>query len=174
MRAQQMWWKQAAAAAVVTVAGGALALGLWAQQGKPAGKSPQKAAARAAAAKPAMTVYKTASCGCCRSWVDHVKQHGYQVAAHDTSDVASIKQMLGVPQRLSSCHTAVVGGYVIEGHVPADVIDKLLRERPKVVGIAVPGMPTGSPGMEAPGRAPDRYDVLTFDKQGKTAVYAKK
>lgn len=83
-----------------------------------------------------------------------------------------IKQKLGVPRALQSCHTAVVGGYVIEGHVPADVIDRLLRERPSVVGLAVPGMPVGAPGMEAPGRAPDRYQVMAFDRDGRTTVYA--
>jgi len=79
-----------------------------------------------------------------------------------------------VPRALQSCHTAVVEGYVIEGHVPADVIDRLLRERPSVVGLAVPGMPVGSPGMEAPGRAAERYDVLTFDRTGRTTVFARR
>jgi len=87
-------------------------------------------------------------------------------------DLAPIKAKLGVPPALQSCHTAVVGEYVIEGHVPADVIDRLLRERPAIVGLAVPGMPVGSPGMEAPGRKAERYDVLTFDRQGRTTVYA--
>ena len=92
--------------------------------------------------------------------------------AEDLEDLAPIKQKLGVPRALQSCHTAVVEGYVIEGHVPADLIDRVLRERPAVVGLAVPGMPIGSPGMEAPGRAPERYQVLTFDRNGRTTVYA--
>jgi hypothetical protein len=121
-----------------------------------------------------VTVYKTPTCGCCKLWVDHLKAHGYRVTERDTSDVAPVKAMLGVPRQLGTCHTAVVGGYVVEGHVPADVIARLLRERPKVTGIAVPGMPLGSPGMEVPGRAPERYDILSFDRQGKVAVYAKK
>jgi hypothetical protein len=94
------------------------------------------------------------------------------VKAEDLDDLAPIKRQLGVPRALQSCHTAVVEGYVIEGHVPADLIDRLLRERPSVVGLAVPGMPVGSPGMEAPGQAAERYQVLTFDQKGRTTVYA--
>lgn len=92
--------------------------------------------------------------------------------AEDLEDLTPIKQKLGVPRALRSCHTAVVEGYVIEGHVPADLIDRLLRERPSVVGLAVPGMPVGSPGMEAPGQAAERYQVLAFDQKGRTTVYA--
>lgn len=92
----------------------------------------------------------------------------------DNDDLSPIKRKLGVPPALQSCHTALVEGYVIEGHVPADVIDRLLRQRPTVVGLAVPGMPSGSPGMEVPGRLPDRYKVLTFDREGRTTVYAKR
>lgn len=88
------------------------------------------------------------------------------------NDLAPIKRKLGVPPALQSCHTAVVEGYVIEGHVPADLIDRVLRERPSVVGLAVPGMPVGSPGMEAPGQAPERYQVLAFDQKGRATVYA--
>lgn len=87
-------------------------------------------------------------------------------------DLTAIRRKHGVPRALQSCHTAVAEGYVIEGHVPADVIDRLLRERPSVVGLAVPGMPVGAPGMEEPGRAPDRYQVLAFDQTGRTTVYA--
>ena len=90
----------------------------------------------------------------------------------DLEDLAPIKRKLGVPRALQSCHTAVVEGYVIEGHVPADVIDRLLRERPSVVGLAVPGMPVGSPGMEAPGQVSERYQVVGFDQKGRTIVYA--
>ncbi|MBI2485703.1 MAG: DUF411 domain-containing protein [Deltaproteobacteria bacterium] len=116
-----------------------------------------------------ITVYKDPSCGCCSKWVDHLREHGYQVTAHDVSDMTKIKTKYGVPRALSSCHTAVVDGYVVEGHVPADVISRLLTERPKVVGITVPDMPMGSPGMEGPYSEP--YDVLTFDSQGNTKVY---
>ncbi|MGH7367035.1 MAG: DUF411 domain-containing protein [Candidatus Rokuibacteriota bacterium] len=90
----------------------------------------------------------------------------------DSHDLAPIKRKLGVPPAIQSCHTAVVEGYVVEGHVPADVIDRLLGQRPAIVGLAVPGMPVGAPGMEAPGRAPDRYQVLAFDREGRTTVYA--
>ena len=90
----------------------------------------------------------------------------------DLDDLAPIKLKLGVPAALQSCHTAVVDGYVVEGHVPADLIDRLLRERPPVVGLAVPGMPVGSPGMDAPGQKPERYQVLAFDRKGQTTLYA--
>jgi hypothetical protein len=104
--------------------------------------------------------------------VGHLRTNGYAVKAEDLEDLAPIKRKLGVPRALQSCHTAVVEGYVIEGHVPADLIDRVLRERPPVVGLAVPGMPVGSPGMEAPGQAAERYQVLAFDQKGRTTVYA--
>lgn len=126
----------------------------------------------AAAAKPAVTVYKTPTCGCCKLWVAHLKDNGFPVRTEDHDDLALIKKYNGVPPQLSSCHTALVEGYVVEGHVPADVIDKLLAERPQVTGIAVPGMPAGSPGMETPGRPAQRYQVLTFDRSGRTGVFA--
>ncbi len=90
----------------------------------------------------------------------------------DANDLAPVKRKLGVPPALQSCHTAVIEGYVIEGHVPADLIDRLLRERPPVVGLAVPGMPVGAPGMEAPGQPAERYQVLAFDQKGRTSVFA--
>ena len=90
----------------------------------------------------------------------------------DTDDLAPVKGKHGVPVALRSCHTGLVDGYVIEGHVPADLIDRLLRERPKIAGLAVPGMPAGAPGMETPGRAADRYQVVAFDRAGKTTVFA--
>ena len=92
--------------------------------------------------------------------------------AEDNEDLAPIKQKLGVPRALQSCHTAVVEGFVVEGHVSADLIDRLLRERPSVVGLAVPGMPIGAPGMEAPGQTAERYQVLAFDRQGRTTIFA--
>ena len=102
----------------------------------------------------------------------HLRANGYPVKTEDVEDLAPIKRKLGVPRALQSCHTAVVEGYVIEGHVPADLIDRLLAERPKVAGLAVPGMPVGSPGMEAPGQAAERYQVLAFDQKGRTSVFA--
>lgn len=125
-----------------------------------------------AAAKPTITVHKSSTCGCCAAWVGHLRTSGYPVTTDDVEDLAPIKRKLGVPHALQSCHTAEVEGYIIEGHVPADLIDRLLRERPSVVGLAVPGMPVGSPGMEAPGQAAERYQVLAFDQKGRTTVFA--
>lgn len=121
-----------------------------------------------------MVVYKSPTCGCCGSWIKHVEAAGYQIEAVDVDDVSPYKTKHGVPLELSSCHTGVIDGYAIEGHVPADLIDKLLKEKPQnAKALAVPGMPLGSPGMEVPGRK-DAYDVLLIDKNGKTSVYAKR
>ena len=120
---------------------------------------------------PVITVYKSPTCGCCRGWVDHVKEAGFEVEVHDVADVNPYKDEAGVPSDARSCHTAVVGGYALEGHVPAETIKRLLAEKPAVAGLAVPGMPVGSPGMEVPGQAPDKYDVVTFTADGETAVY---
>lgn len=111
---------------------------------------------------PAMKVYKSPTCGCCGLWVDHVRKAGFSVDVQETQAVWGIKQRLGVPEALASCHTAQVGPYIIEGHVPASAIKRLLREEPKGAGLAVPGMPIGSPGMEVAGREPEVYDVLLF------------
>ena len=120
--------------------------------------------------KPVITVYKDPSCGCCKNWIAHLIKHGYRVDAKDTPNMTEIKRTLGVPTGLTACHTAMVNGYLIEGHVPAADIDRLLAQKPKVAGLAVPGMPAGSPGME--GASAQRYQVLTFDKSGKTTVFA--
>jgi hypothetical protein len=106
--------------------------------------------------------------------VGHLRAAGFEVKDQNVDALGPIKQRFGVPAALQSCHTAVVDPYVIEGHVPADLIQRLLRERPAVVGLAVPGMPVGAPGMEAPGRPAERYDVLTFDRSGRTAVFARR
>jgi hypothetical protein len=124
----------------------------------------------AARGKTTITVYKDPGCGCCKSWIEHLIKHGYRVDAKDTPGMTEVKRTLGVPDALSACHTAVVNGYLIEGHVPAADIARLLKEKPKVAGLAVPGMPMGSPGMEGP-RA-QHYQVLSFDKTGKTKVFA--
>lgn len=121
------------------------------------------------AAAPEIVVYKSPSCGCCKKWIEHLRAAGFRVTAHDTSDLASVGMRYGVPQKLMSCHTAVVGGYVVEGHVPTDVIQRLLKERPNLAGVAVPGMPAGSPGMES--ETPTHYRIFTFEKSGATAVY---
>ena len=104
----------------------------------------------------------------------HLREKGFKVDARDVMDLDAVKRKHGVPEALESCHTGLVDGYVVEGHVPADVIDQLLRERPKVVGLAVPGMPVGSPGMESPGRKAERYDVIAFDARGVTRVFARR
>jgi hypothetical protein len=104
--------------------------------------------------------------------VGHLRQSGFAVKPVDLTNLQPIKTKHGVPAALESCHTALVGGYVVEGHVPADLIHRLLRERPPVAGLGVPGMPAGSPGMEVPGRAPDRYQVYAFDRGGKTRIFA--
>lgn len=124
----------------------------------------------AAVKKPTITVYKDPGCGCCKKWIEHLVKNGYRVDAKDTPGMAEIKRTLGVPDRITACHTAVVNGYVIEGHVPAADIDRLLAQKPTIAGLAVPGMPMGSPGME--GGTGQRYQVLAFDKNGKTTVFA--
>src|ERR1700720_226470 len=123
-----------------------------------------------AAKKPTITVYKDPACGCCKKWIEHLVKHGYRVDAKDTPNMTEIKRTLGVPSGLTACHTAVVNGYLIEGHVPAADIARLLEQKPKIAGLAVPGMPMGSPGMEGP-RA-QHYQVFSFDKAGKTKVFA--
>ena len=117
-------------------------------------------------------VYKSPTCGCCSKWADHLRSHGFQVRVTDTETVDQLKTKYGVPRQARSCHTALVGGYVIEGHVPAADVQRLLKDRPAVVGIAVPGMPIGSPGME--GGSKEAYEVLTFDATGKTTVFARR
>lgn len=113
-----------------------------------------------AGAAPAVTVWKAESCGCCGAWVDHMRKAGFPVTVHVVDDVDPVKVRLGVPERLQSCHTAEVDGYVLEGHVPADSVARLLRERPAAKGLAVPGMPQGSPGMET--GVKDPYQVVLF------------
>jgi len=121
-----------------------------------------------------MEVYKSPTCGCCSKWVEHVKQAGFAAKVTDLDDQAldALKAKHGIPRTAQSCHTALIGGYVIEGHVPAAEVQRLLKEKPAVVGIAVGGMPTGSPGMEVAGVAPRTYNVVTFDKQGAVRVYS--
>lgn len=121
------------------------------------------------AALPVIEVYKTPTCGCCHLWVDHLRANGFTVKAHDVDDTTGYRQKFGVPQALGSCHTGVVGGYALEGHVPAREIKRLLAERPAVKGLAVPAMVAGSPGMEGP--RSDPYDVLAFCADGRTTVY---
>jgi hypothetical protein len=126
-------------------------------------------AAIAADATP-ITVYASPSCGCCHKWIDHLKRSDFHVTVESVSDVTPIKRKLGVPEDLWSCHTAMVEGYAVEGHVPADLIQKALRERPRIAGLAAPGMPNGSPGMEGPTK--DTYEIIAFTRTGGTEVYA--
>jgi len=125
----------------------------------------------AAQAGQAITVYKTATCGCCGKWVDHLKASGFAPTVHVVETTAASPARKGVPAALHSCHSATLEGYNVEGHVPAEIIQRLLKERPKVAGIAVPGMPAGSPGMESPNAEP--YDVIAYDSNGKTSVFAR-
>lgn len=129
--------------------------------------SAQKPAAQAG--QP-ITVYRTATCGCCSKWVDHLKENGFAPTVHIVEATQSTPPGKAVPASLRSCHSATLEGYNVEGHVPADVIRKLLKERPKVAGIAVPGMPAGSPGMESP--YPVQYDVIAYESTGNRYVYA--
>jgi len=128
--------------------------------------------ASAAETLPKMIVTRDPNCGCCGNWVMHVKAAGFRVEVVEVADVGPLKTRLGVPDALGSCHTVEVGGYVVEGHVPAEAIKRLLAERPKATGLAVAGMPVGSPGMEVPGQAPDTYEVVVFSA-GRQNVFAR-
>jgi hypothetical protein len=126
-----------------------------------------------AQAKPLVEVWKSPSCGCCREWVAHMEANGFAVKVHDTGNTA-MRGRLGIPMALGSCHTARVAGYALEGHVPAADVKRLLAERPQAVGLAVPGMPVGSPGMDGPayGGRRDRYEVLLVRKDGSSTVFS--
>lgn len=123
-------------------------------------------------ALPEVIVHKSATCGCCKVWAQHLRNAGFPVVVSNTDDLTPVKQRLGVPPRAGSCHTAEVRAYFIEGHVPAADIARLLRERPDAKGLAVPGMPRGSPGMEAPPQDVQPYDVLLVARDGSTTVFA--
>ena len=117
-----------------------------------------------------MTVYRSPTCTCCGRWLEHMKQNGFAIKDIQTEDMDAIKRQQGVPDALQSCHTALVGGYVVEGHVPAQDVRSLLDKKPAVLGLSVPGMPAGTPGMEMGGRK-DPYAVVQFDKSGKVTVF---
>ena len=144
---------------IAIAAAAATSLGVATAQQKPSG--------------PLVEVFKTPTCGCCSKWVEHMRANGFVVRTSDLNDLTEIKKSRGVPDNAQSCHTAVVAGYVIEGHVPAPDVKRLLSEKPAIAGITVPGMPVGSPGMEYPGTKAQFYNVLAFDKKGATAVFAK-
>ncbi|MFT4603867.1 MAG: hypothetical protein ACI9W4_000584 [Rhodothermales bacterium] len=127
-----------------------------------------------ASASNKVVVYKSPTCGCCEAWIDHMKEAGFDVEVHDLQDVASVKDEQGVYPQLRSCHTSLVGGYVLEGHVPAEQVARMLAERPDIRGLAVPGMPIGSPGMEqGSSENYQDYDVVAFTNDGEMTVYSK-
>jgi hypothetical protein len=130
-------------------------------------------AAQQKAAGPLVEVFKTPTCGCCSQWVEHMRTNGFTVRTNDLADLTDIKKSRGVPDQVQSCHTAVVNGYVVEGHVPAADVHRMLKEKPAIAGIAVGGMPIGSPGMESPHVKAQPYNVMSFDKNGATRVFAK-
>ncbi len=129
------------------------------------------APAFAAAPMPQVDVFKSPYCGCCGAWVEHMKAAGFVVKVTEVTDTTAARKRLGLPDTYGSCHTATVGGYVLEGHVPAAEVKRLLAGRPAALGLAVPGMPPSAPGMEVPGRK-DAYEVLLIDKQGKSSAFA--
>lgn len=121
---------------------------------------------------PVVSVYRSASCGCCTLWGDHIAAAGFRLDDHVTEEMDAVKATRGIPSELSSCHTAVVEGYVIEGHVPASAIQRLLQEKPDIRGLTAPGMPMGSPGMEMDGVTAEPYEVLAINHDGTTHVFA--
>ena len=116
-------------------------------------------------------MYKSPYCGCCGKWAEHMSKAGFTVKAHEVEDVPAMRKTLGMPDKLGSCHTAKVGNYLLEGHVPAEDVKRLLKEKPTALGLAVPGMPAGSPGMDVPNSPP--YDALLVQKDGTTRVFSK-
>lgn len=133
-----------------------------------------RAAPPAPAAATAVEVWKDPNCGCCKDWVEHMQAHGFQVTVHESGN-AAVRSRLGLPNKLGSCHTALVGGYLLEGHVPAADVQRLLRDKPRALGLAVPGMPVGSPGMDGAvyGGRKDPYDVLLVARDGSTTVFSR-
>ncbi len=136
----------------------------------PAAESVWDRAREAHAGARAITVYRSPTCGCCGGWIEHLRAHGFTVDDQKVADLGAVKRRLGVPADMGSCHTAVIDGYLVEGHVPADDIKKLLKDRPAVAGLAVPAMPVGSPGMEA-GDRKDPFSVFAFSKDGSFTSY---
>ncbi len=139
--------------------------------GLPANAAEERAAEETA--QRTLELWKSPSCNCCEKWADHMKAEGFQVEPHSaaTGTLAKIKHQAGIPSKLTSCHTGKIGGYVIEGHVPAEDVKRLLEEKPEAIGLTVPGMPIGSPGMEGPN--PESYDVLLIKPDGSTEVFAR-
>jgi hypothetical protein len=120
-----------------------------------------------------LAVWKSPTCGCCQAWVEHMAANGFKATVTETRDLDPIKQRFGVPERLQSCHTARIGGYTIEGHVPAADVAAMLEQKPDIVGLTVPGMPLGSPGMEVPSGQQDDYDVVAIGRDGSASVFSR-
>lgn len=159
-------------AAFALIAGaGLLATGLAWSDGRPARTGTP--AATASTALPLLTVHKSPSCGCCVHWVEHMRKAGFQVEVNDTDHMHAIKERVGIPYGKGSCHTAEVGGYFVEGHVPAADVKRLLAEKPDALGLAVPGMPAGSPGMEMPDGRVQPYAVELIDVDGSSSEYSR-
>ena len=137
------------------------------------GLQAEPAAPQESKSGPVIQVWKRDSCGCCNKWIEHLRAHGFQVKAQSVASLSEVKRRFSLPSKLGSCHTGLVEGYVIEGHVPAADIKRLLKDKPKIKGLAVPGMPLGSPGMEQADGTKEPYEVLSFDEAGKTKVFAK-
>lgn len=138
----------------------------------PRGAAPATAPPGRRAALPLAVVHKSPTCGCCGAWIDHLRKHGFRVEVREEVDLGPTKARLGVPAGKASCHTAEIGGYLVEGHVPAADIERLLRERPRARGLVLPGMPVGSPGMEVEGVAAQPYTVELVTEAGDTLPYA--
>jgi hypothetical protein len=134
------------------------------------GVAPRRSALAAGVVPTGILVYASPDCQCCRAWIKHLEANGFVPAPQFVNDVAPIKRKRGVPEKLWSCHTAIVGDYTVEGHVPADLIHKMLDKRLPIAGLAAPGMPNGAPGME--GATKDRYEVISFTRAGRTEVFA--
>ena len=157
------------ATVALIAAAGLLAGGLvWSGQERPRADAPV-----AATALPLLTVHKSPSCGCCVKWIEHMRHAGFQVEVNDTDHMLPIKERVGIPYGKGSCHTAEVGGYFIEGHVPAADVKRLLAEKPAARGLTVPGMPLGSPGMEVPDGRVQQYTVELVEKDGSTRAFAR-
>lgn len=159
--------------ALTLIGGAALAATGLASATGPASGAGRGSAAGLASAAPQVTVFRNPSCGCCTAWVDHLRANGFTVTVDEVPDTALPRRLAGIPDHLASCHTARVDGYSIEGHVPAADIRRLLAQRPDAVGLAVPGMPAGSPGMEMPDGRVDRYEVLLVDRTGGTRTWSR-
>jgi hypothetical protein len=164
--------KNRVGAGALVLAVGLLNVAAYAQsKTTPAKGTPAKAAAsKATAAKPHLSVYKSPTCGCCAKWVEYMEANGFTATVTNMADVTPVKVSNGLPPRLASCHTTLIAGYVIEGHVPVSDIRRLLKEKPAIAGLAAPGMPAGSPGMDVPNSPP--YEIIAFDKTGRTSVYS--